>query len=115
MQALKQEIQSTFKLNGLQLRLEATKYLADLLIDVAKEEWDDWIEKYVWLFLCMRAVLRSRNRNWNRNRNKMVSQKLKSVKLCIWFPSFKIFLFTFYIKFYETYQFFSLLKAYYHM
>ena len=47
MQALKQEIQSTFKLNGLQLRLEATKYLADLLIDVAKEEWDDWIEKYV--------------------------------------------------------------------
>jgi hypothetical protein len=46
MQALKQEIQSTFKLNGLQLRLEATKYLADLLIDVAKEEWDDWIEKY---------------------------------------------------------------------
>ena len=46
MQALKQEIQTTFKLNGLQLRLEATKYLADLLIDVAEEEREEWTEKY---------------------------------------------------------------------
>jgi hypothetical protein len=45
MQALKQQIQSSFKLNGLQLRLEATKYLADLLIEVAEEEREDWIEK----------------------------------------------------------------------
>jgi len=51
MQALKQEIQTTFKLNGLQLRLEATKYLADLLIDVAEEEREEWTEKYDFLNL----------------------------------------------------------------
>ena len=45
MQALKHQIQSTFKLNGLQLRLEATKYLADLLIDVAEAEREEWIDK----------------------------------------------------------------------
>jgi hypothetical protein len=45
MQTLKQQIQTSFKLNGLQLRLEATKYLADLLVEVADQEREGWIDK----------------------------------------------------------------------
>jgi len=42
---LKQRVQNVFKLNGLQLRLDAAKYLADLLTPVEEEERDGWIEK----------------------------------------------------------------------
>jgi len=42
---LKNRVQSVFKLNGLQLRQEAAKYLADLLKPVEEQNRDQWIEK----------------------------------------------------------------------
>jgi len=42
---LKQKVQTVFKLNGLQLRLDAAKYLADLLVPVQPDVQESWIEK----------------------------------------------------------------------
>ena len=40
-------IQSSFKLRGFQLRLEACKFLEELLSALESSEWSEWIDKMI--------------------------------------------------------------------
>ena len=44
---LKNEIQTSFKLNGYQLRVDACKHLEDLLSALNSSEWRGWIDKII--------------------------------------------------------------------